>query len=281
MKSIDIQYIELAKRILTQGVEVVGRDGLVYKQLFGQDVTLDLRQQFPVLTLRKMPMRNLYKEFMWDVQGKSDINSLGTARHFWEFLSIDGWLPGSYGSSWRTWPVSNPPTKEDDLYSAYKQDTFDQLAWVYNQLKVNPTNRQLVVQTYNPSLKSEVVKCPPCHPSLVFSSDGSCLDLLVLGRSQDMATGLPLDTVRYALLLQKFAEDTSLTPRFLKISIANLHIYSTNQASIEKIIAREPKRCSPQMIINPNKSIWDLDPENDFILSGYDSHPVVKMEVAK
>lgn len=280
MKSIDVQYAKLAKRILSQGVEVTGRNGLKYTQLFGQDVMFDLREEFPVLTLRKMPMKNLYKEFMWDISGKSDIESLGSARRFWEFLSVDGWLPGSYGSSWRNWPVGIPPTKEDVAHSSYKDSTFDQLLWVYNQLKVNPTNRQLVVQTYNPALKSEVVACPPCHPSIVFSSDGVYLDLLVLGRSQDMATGLPLDTIRYALLLKKFAEDCRLTSRFLKISIANVHIYSTNKEAIEKIISREPRH-GAQMLINPHKSIWELDPETDFFLVGYDPHPVVKMEVAK
>lgn len=280
MKSIDQQYIELARNILTSGTVVKGRNNLEYVQLFGQDVTLDLREEFPALTLRKMPMSNLYKEFMWDVSGRSDIESLGSARHFWEFLAIDGWLPASYGSAWRMWPLSEPPTDEDLFRGTYRHCPFDQLKWVYRELKSNPTNRQLVVQTYNPSIKHEVAKCPPCHPSMVFSSDSQVLDLLVLGRSQDMATGLPLDVIRYAMLLQKMAHDANLEPRFLKISIANVHIYYQNLDSIKKVIEREP-RGGATMVINPDVDLWSLDPEKDFKLKGYNPHPVVRMEVAK
>ena len=280
MKSIDKQYIELSRNILINGVVVKGRNNLEYIQLFGQDITLDLREEFPALTLRKMPLSNLYKEFMWDVSGRSDIESLGSARHFWEFLAIDGWLPASYGSAWRNWPLSEPPTDEDLIRGVYRHSPFDQLKWVYNQLKSNPTNRQLVVQTYNPSIKHEVAKCPPCHPTMVFSSDAKGLDLLVLGRSQDMATGLPLDVIRYALLLQKMANDSNLEPRYLKISIANVHIYIQNLESIKKIIKREP-RGGAQMVINPNVDLWSLDHEKDFNLERYNRHPVVKMEVAK
>lgn len=280
MKSIDVQYIELAQKIFQQGIKVTGRNGLVYTQLFGEDIMLDLREEFPVLSLRKMPLSNLYREFMWDICGKSDIESLGKARHFWEFLSIDGWLPGSYGASWRNWPVNVPTSKEDIALGSFRANPFDQLKWVYNELKENPLNRQLVVQTYNPAYEHNIAKCPPCHPSMVFSSDGHYLDLLVLGRSQDMATGLPLDVIRYSLLLEKMAMDCKLFARFLKVSIANVHIYETNEEKIKLIISREP-RGGAHMAINRDKELWDLNPETDFIMSNYIPHSLVHMEVAK
>ena len=67
--SFDQQYIRIAKEILEDGIEVVGRNNLRYKQVFGQTIKVDLRDGFPALTLRKMPVKNLFREFMWDVNG--------------------------------------------------------------------------------------------------------------------------------------------------------------------------------------------------------------------
>ena len=53
--SFDYQYIKIAREILEEGVEVVGRNNLRYKQMFGQTIKVDLRDGFPALTLRLMP----------------------------------------------------------------------------------------------------------------------------------------------------------------------------------------------------------------------------------
>lgn len=278
-KSFDNQYISLASDILTYGVEVTGRNELKYHQLFGRDILIDLREEFPALTLRKMPVKNLFKEFMWDVNGLSNVDDLGSAKHFWSFLAIDNWLPGSYGSSWRSWPKNVPPTPEDVKHSSFLDGAFDQLKWVHNQLQTNPLNRQIILQTYNPAVDKNVATCPPCHTSIVFSSDSKYLDCLILARSWDMATGVPLDCFRYALLLTALANDASLIPRFLKISSANTHIYSSHIPQIIKIISRVPMENESRIMID--KPLFEIDPEKDIQLLNYKSHPNVRMEVAK
>jgi len=40
--SFDQQYIRIAKEILEDGIEVVGRNNLRYKQVFGQTIKIDL-----------------------------------------------------------------------------------------------------------------------------------------------------------------------------------------------------------------------------------------------
>jgi thymidylate synthase len=94
-----------------------------------------------------------------------------------------------------------------------------------------------------------------------------------------MATGVPLDMFRYGLLCTKMAEDAYLTPRFVMFASANNHIYSQNEEAISEIIRNFPMgKCEIKM--NALKTIFDLDPENDFELVGYSSHKSVKMEVA-
>lgn len=272
----DHQYIQIAREILDNGAEIVGRNNLRYKQVFGQTIKVDLRDGFPALTLRKMPLRNLFREFMWDVNGDHRVSALGPAKHFWDFLAdSEGRLPGSYGRSWRSWPQVCP--EESMKWEKFHPGPFDQLKWIQEQLRSNPTNRQLVLQTYNPAYDS--LHCPPCHPGMVFSSTGEYLDLLITARSNDMATGVPLDMFRYALLTTKMAQDAELVPRYVMFASANNHIYSQNELSIRSIITNRPKpKCT--VWINNNKPLFDLDPETDFELINYDSHGSVKMEVA-
>lgn len=272
----DYQYIKIAKELFDEGVEVVGRNNLRYRQIFGQTIKADLRDGFPALTIRKMPVHNLFREFMWDINGNYEVSALGPAKHFWDFLAdAEGRLPGAYGRSWRSWPQVLPEQHME--WENFRKEPFDQLKWIWEQLRSNPINRQLALQTYNPSYDS--LHCPPCHPGLVFSSDGTFLDLLVTARSNDMATGVPLDMFRYALLCTKMAQDASLIPRYVMFASANNHIYSQNELAIKSIITNSPlPACS--VSINPNKSLFDLDPESDFELIDYTSHAPVRMEVA-
>lgn len=102
---------------------------------------------------------------------------------------------------------------------------------------------------------------------------------MVNARSNDMATGVPLDMFRYGLLTTKMAQDASLTPRYVMFASANNHIYSQNELAIKSIIINQPLHpCD--VWINNEKPIFDLDPETDFELIGYESHAAVKMDVA-
>lgn len=274
--SFDYQYIKIANEILTEGAQVTGRNDLRYKQMFGQTIKIDLREGFPALTLRKLPIRNLFREFMWDVNGDYQVTNLGPAKHFWDFLAdTEGRLAGSYGRSWRSWPQVCP--EQNMQWENFRAAPFDQLKWIWEQLRTNPTNRQLVLQTFNPAYDS--LHCPPCHPNLTFSSDGTYLDLMVNARSNDMATGVPLDMFRYSLLCTKMAQDASLTPRFVMFASANNHIYEQNELAIRSIIKNVPMS-SCDVWINNEKPLFDLDPETDFEVIDYESYGPTKMEVA-
>lgn len=274
--SFDHQYIKIAKEILETGVEIVGRNNLRYKQVFGQTITIDLRDGFPALTLRQMPIRNLFREFMWDVNGNYEVSNLGPAKHFWDFLAdAEGRLAGAYGRSWRAWPQVCP--EQDMQWENFRAQPFDQLKWIWEQLQTNPSNRQLVLQTFNPAYDS--LHCPPCHPNITFSSDKEFLDILVTARSNDMATGVPLDMFRYGLLCTKMAQDAGLTPRYVMFASANNHVYSQNELAIRSIIKNIPLG-SCDVWINNEKPIFDLDPETDFEIIDYSSYGNVKMEVA-
>lgn len=275
---IDREYTRICSEILLCGTTVKGRDDLVYKQKFGQAIRLDLRKGFPALTLRRLPVRNLFREFMWDLTGGDNVNDLGRAKHFWSFLAdAHGRLPASYGQSWRNWP--NPEMLEGQEWQPHKRPNspFDQLLWIDDTLKTCPTNRRLILQTYNPSLNPRI---PPCHSEVIFSSDGVYLDTMVVARSNDAAFGIPLDIFRYATMQVLLGLRAELIPRHFLMASSNNHIYSINEQDIATMIAKHS--CGPceLRIHNYNRRFEDLDPEKDFELVGYNPHEAIKLKFA-
>ena len=94
-----------------------------------------------------------------------------------------------------------------------------------------------------------------------------------------MATGVPLDMFRYALLTTKMGQDANLIPRFVMFASANNHIYEQNERAICSIITNSPMPLC-DIWVNNEKSLFDIDPETDFELIDYTSHSSVRMEVA-
>ena len=82
----DAMYARYLDEILKYGETFVGRNGET-KALFGASVTVDLRYGFPLTRLRKMPIKNLFREFLFDIGFDQNVAALGPARHFWDFLA--------------------------------------------------------------------------------------------------------------------------------------------------------------------------------------------------
>lgn len=54
IKQPDVEYLELMQRILDEGAEVTDRTGTGTKSLFGTQMRFDLRENFPLLTTKKL-----------------------------------------------------------------------------------------------------------------------------------------------------------------------------------------------------------------------------------
>lgn len=279
-KNFDRSYKQLLTEILSHGQPVSNSKNQVYTQLFGNSIRHDLRNGLPIITLRKLPLKNVLRETLWDISGSSSIEALESAKHFWEAWSNgQGQLPHSYGNSWRHWPKSQ--LRSEDTWNTQSKvcqtkGTFDQLLHIEKALRVDPLSRHLVLQTYNPSLDAV---CPPCHTSVIFSSDGVYLDALVNGRSQCATVGLVLDSVRYALVLSLMANTTGLSPRFIQITNTNTHIYSVAMPQVTEILERESYDHPVGLKIkNQRSSIADYK-FDDLAFTKYVSHPSIKMSI--
>lgn len=65
MNNFDKQYIELVDDILENGNKKTDRTGTGTISLFGKQIRIDLREGFPLLTLRKIHIRSVIHELLW------------------------------------------------------------------------------------------------------------------------------------------------------------------------------------------------------------------------
>ena len=277
----DAIYARYLDEILTRGDAFDGRNGET-KAVFGCSVTVDLRNGFPLTRLRKMPITNLFREFLFDIGFDQNVSALGSARHFWDFLAdAAGNLGASaYNRQWRMWPPSiyESQVANEELSSI----EVDQLQKVIETLRSSPNSRQATVITHNPTAIDPA--CPPCHLGMQFQPTlGGYLDVMVPARSNDMVVGFPLDIARYAIILSVVAKAVGMTPRYVYMPSSNSHIYSNCYNLAREMIGRE---AMPEagLIIEPS---WSHDAkyplealELDHLgIAHYDAHPAMKVSV--
>jgi len=273
----DAVYARYLQEILTYGDTFVGRNGET-KSLFGCSVTVDLKQGFPLTQLRKMPMRNLFREFLFDIGFSQNVEALGPAKHFWDFLADENGDLGAsaYNRQWRMWPGSGDEQAVKN--EVLETSPVDQLKQVIETLRESPNSRHGTVITSNPT----AVKpgCPPCHLAMQFMPrpDGD-LDMMVPARSNDMVVGFPLDIARYAVMTHVIAKAVGMTAGRVFMPSANSHIYSNCYDVAREMIKRQAQS-DCRFIFNPD---WDKDIDTlkleDFGVAGYDPHESIKVNV--
>lgn len=273
----DYAYGEYLYEIMNHGERFVGRNGET-KAAFGCSAKVDLRAGFPLTRLRKMPWKNLVREFLFDIGFSTNVESLGPAKHFWDFLADDrGELGASaYCRQWRQWPPSAAGHEVPN--EALETDRpVDQLADAVLLLNHFPTTRQATVITHNPTAIDPA--CPPCHIAMQFmpAKDG-WLDMMVPARSNDMVVGFPLDIARYALILKSVAMLSGKAARYVYMPSANSHVYENCYDLVDEMLEREPRPECQVRLTHAPLALGDLTLDS-FELEGYDPHPAIKVAV--
>ena len=275
----DAIYARYLREILDHGDTFVGRNGET-KSAFGCSITVDLENGgFPLTRLRKMPMKNLFREFLFDIGHSQNVEALGPAKHFWDFLADEkGELGASaYNRQWRMWPPSAiwGEVPNETLETVYDSD---QLKTVIDLLKESPNSRHGTVITHNPTAIKPA--CPPCHLAMQFSprGDGS-LDMMVPARSNDMVVGFPLDIARYAIITTVVAYAVDMRPGRVYMPSSNSHIYENCYDIARELIDRAPQdEC--YLSVNPD---WDGDIDSltleDLSVLGYNPLETMKVSV--
>src|SRR5258708_1417636 len=104
-ESYDAQYAGLVRAIMEDGIEEANaRTGHTVRALAGVTLEIaDVAAEFPLLTLRRIPIRLFVAEQVWFLTGERIAsNFLSQFTHIWdEFANVDGIVSTAYGYRWR------------------------------------------------------------------------------------------------------------------------------------------------------------------------------------
>jgi thymidylate synthase len=182
-----------------------------------------------------------------------------------EWADDKGDLGPVYGSQWRNWPDGNG-------------GTIDQIERLVESIRRNPESRRHIVTAWNPA-EIEDMALPPCHCLFQFYVANGRLSCQLYQRSADIFLGVPFNIASYALLTHMVAQVTGLEVGDFVHTFGDAHLYSNHVDQAREQLSREP-RPLPRMTLNPDRtSIFDFEYE-DFMLTGYDPHPLIRAPIA-
>ena len=233
---------------------------------FGIVNRYDLREEFPVQTIRKMAFKSAVDELLWIWQKKSN-NVNDFDGHIW-----DAWADetGSIGKAYGY---------QLGVKHQYAEGEFDQVDRVLYDLKHNPQSRRIMTSLYNHA-DLHAMNLYPCAWSMTFNVSGKTLNAILGQRSQDMLTANGWNVMQYAALVHMLAQVSGLVPGELVHVIADAHIYDRHVPIVEEIIGRQPLP-APKLIMDSTITDFYSFTKGSLALEGYESHPLnVKIPVA-
>jgi thymidylate synthase len=260
-------YLELCRRILTEGIKKQDRTGTGTLSIFGHHMRFDLSEGFPLITTKKLHTKSIIYELLWFLQGSTNVRYLQEhGVHIWdEWADEHGELGPIYGKQWRSFQGGNGKT-------------VDQIQWVIDEIRRNPDSRRLVVSAWNPAEVADMA-LPPCHCLFQFYVVQGKLSCHLYQRSGDTFLGVPFNIASYALLTHMIAHVTGLEPGEFIHTLGDAHLYLNHLEQVKIQLTRTPFPL-PTLKLNPGiQSVFDFRFE-DIEIMNYQAHPHIKGDVA-
>ena len=274
----EMSYLNLLDKTMVTGIPTDTRNGSV-KSLFGEKLIFNLNR-FPLLTTKKMGYKTILRELLWFINGSTDNQLLKDKNvHIWsgngskDFLAKRGLsyeeddLGPIYGFQWRHFGADY-----NDRYTDYTGKGVDQLKWLIEEIKTNPSSRRLILNAWNVS-DLDKMALPPCHilsQYYVNERDGT-LSCQLYQRSGDMFLGIPFNIASYALLTCIICKLTGYKPGNLHHIIGDTHIYEGHESAVLKQLKRVPK-VFPILTISDELVDIDSITEDMFTVEDYESY---------
>lgn len=197
------QYKNLLRDIMTNGRRRGDRTGTGTLSVFGRQLTFDLQDGFPLVTLKRTPWRAVIAELVWFLEGSVSNERLRVLsgvkdgqRGIWDQWTLtDEYVTNHpvyrfgkpvidrrrvetvgplYGAQWRNWRyLVDVDDEHERLFDVVQ---VDQITALIDGLKYNPYSRRHVVSVWNVAELPDETKSPqqnvldgkmslaPCHP---------------------------------------------------------------------------------------------------------------------
>ena len=221
---------------------------------FGVVNRYDLREEFPIMTLRRTYWKSAIDEILWIWQKKSNrLDELGS--HVWdEWAQPDGTIGKAYGY-------------QLGVKHQYPEGEFDQVDRVLYDLKHNPASRRILTSIFNHADLHEMALAP-CAYSMTFNVTGNTLNAILNQRSQDMLTANNWNVCQYAALVHMFAQVSGLQVGELVHVIADCHIYDRHVDLVKKMLDN-PTFEAPKFEVDPTVTDFYAFTKDSFKMVDY------------
>ena len=250
MTTFDALYQDMLRRIALEGVrEKNARTGHEVSAVPGMHFSIDIEKDgFPLLTLRKIPVKMFVAEQIWFVSGaRKPADFLRDFTKIWDAFTNPGdTVTVAYGYRWR------------------KHFGRDQLGKLVELLKKDPTSRHAVIVTWDPAsdgLGGTKRANVPCPYTFTVNIIGGRLHLHNMVRSNDMVLGFPADVAGFALLQTMLAQKLGVGVGVYSHSISNAHMYDNQYEAVDEMLRRTNEH--PPIQISLPKNTFDRAEKKD------------------
>jgi thymidylate synthase len=146
MNNLDLQYQDLLKYIIENGVEKKDRTGTGTLSVFGRQIRHKMSEGFPLLTTKKMAWKQIVTELLWFLRGDTHIKYLvDNDCHIWDGDAYKNYL---FNSDW--FPISSvnggfigTKTDSDEIMTQELVKGHSDQCWGYPILDhVKPTSKE-------------------------------------------------------------------------------------------------------------------------------------------
>ncbi|OGG39879.1 hypothetical protein A2118_00100 [Candidatus Kaiserbacteria bacterium GWA2_50_9] len=228
MTRFDALYQEILYRIVREGTrEISERTKHEIAAIPGVHFSIDIEKEgFPLLTLRKIPIKMFVAEQIWFIAGvRKPADFLREYTKIWDnFTNPADVVTVAYGYRWR------------------RHFGRDQIDLLIKLLEKEPSSRHGVVVTWDAAadgLSLFKKKNVPCPYTFTVNIIGGRLHLHNIVRSNDMLLGFPSDVAGFALLQCILAQRLGVEVGVYSHSISNAHIYDNQYAAADELLKRK------------------------------------------
>lgn len=315
-------YLDILENIMTNGHDVrMNRTGIPDIGLSaGAVFEHDMSTGFPLITTKKMGLKNIATELEFFLRGITDKKWLQDRNcHIWDewanpikveqkyniatnklpkltdtektqirnsIMDKERDLGPIYGFQWRhfggeyQWNQKRIDAKPTDNFNP-QTPGIDQVQNAIDKLKNNPNDRRILVSAWNPVAIPQMA-LPPCHVMHQLVVRDGKLSLIWTQRSCDMFLGVPYNIASYALLLLLYAKEAGMEPGTLKGELHDAHIYQNHIPQVREQLSRKPYPLPTVEIPNENwRGMLNWSAQDGFILKNYMYRAKLRGDVAR
>lgn len=297
MSHYEDQYLDLMRRIWTEGTVQEDRTGVGTRSLFGATMRFSLADNaIPLLTTKRIFWKTAAREMLWFLTGDTNIRNLLKQKvRIWTDWPLDryrretgeqisqedfeqrivddinfaekwGDLGPVYGAQWVNWPKY-----EDAGQGLYRraEKGINQIELLVQSLKNNPGSRRHIFEGWNVA-ELDQMALPPCHKTYQFHVADGVLSGLLFQRSCDLGLGFGFNVFAASMLIRMLADQCGYQPGELIWQGGDVHLYLNHGELVEEQLSRTPSGTPKLHLLRKPDSIFGYEIEDFEVL---DYHP--------